>query len=778
LAACCILLLLPAAAKAANTAANTFEQKVISEIKIQGNKIVAGTDILAAMKVKTGDRVDDARLVADRDLKELWKTGKFESLNFSLVPLSDGTVRLVLAVQEKPILSEILFKGNQAYSEKELLEKSELKAGQSYDDYIGRAAAQKIDNYYKEKEYFQAEVEPAATMKPSDNKVSLVFKVKEGMKVKITKITVTGNQAFSEGKIKGVMDTKEAGWFVGGTYKEDTFVQDLKKILVSYGQEGYLKAKLFGLGLDDIDLHRQDITAKAIKVDNDKKEMTISLQVTEGPQYHLHQVTLKGNIIYSEDDLLGRMELKTGQIFNLITFEKDMHQIRTAYSEKGYIFADASPDLQYQDDAGLVDMTVDIKEGTIARVERIDIRGNTMTKDKVVRRELTLQPGEPFDTRKIQRSREKVMNLGFFEDVKVTTEPGSTPAEQVLVLEVQERQTGTISLGAGYSSVDYLMGYLQLTQANLFGNGQSVSLQWELGALRQSWQMSFTEPYLFDAPVSFGVDAWNINKNNGYNGQQYALLSQGGDVRLGRRFDELWKGYLTYKLESDNYSNIGTAVSGIKEGRSDTSAITPTMVYDSRDNIFDPNIGMYDRFSVEVAGGPLGGDNNFFKWSGESSYFYPLVWGLVLALHGNVGYAYNYDYGVTGHPDVPAAELYRVGGTDSIRGYSEGVFGSTPDNQGHFKNGGGTMEVITNVELHYPIIGPLKGVAFFDAGNTWDGFDHYREFPSLYKGVGVGIRLTIPGTVILIRFDFGYPLDQEPGKARQVNYHFNIGNIF
>jgi len=373
------------------------------------------------------------------------------------------------------------------------------------------------------------------------------------------------------------------------------------------------------------------------------------------------------------------------------------------------------------------------------------------------------------------------MNLGFFQDVKINTEPGSTPAEQVLVFEVEERQTGTISLGAGYSSVDYLMGYLQLTQANMFGNGQSVSLQWELGSLRQSWQMSFTEPWLFDSPVSFGVDVWNINKRKGYNGQSYDLLSQGGDIRLGRRFDAAWTGYLTYKLESEEYSNLDSSLSGsaYEEGRSDTSSITPTLIYDTRDNIFDATTGLYQRLAIEIAGGPLGGDNNYLRYNLDSSFYLPLIWKLVLALHGEAGYAYGYGYGVTGLTDVPPAKRYLAGGTDTVRGYGEGNLHPIRENDSDDALLGGRMRLIGNVELHFPIVGPLKGVTFFDAGNVWRDAGEFLERPLMYKGVGAGVRLTVPGTVILIRFDVGYPLNVDPeGNNPALQYHFNIGNIF
>ena len=766
-----------------------LDNKIISDIRIQGNKSIAGADIVSWLKVKPGEEVKAVHMVMNRDLKQLWKTGKFENIVYSLVPLSDGTVRLLITVQEKPLLIKINFSGNHAFKEKILLEKSELTVGTPYAAFIVDKAVKKIENHYKEKEYYQAQCKPQVVRE--EDKVTLILEITEGMKVRIAKIQVTGNQAFSEGKIKGIMETKEAGWFVGGIYKDDTFVEDLKKVLMHYAMEGYLKAKIYGFGMNDVDLQRAAITKQALVVDEVKKEMTITLAVEEGPQYKVRDVTVKGNIIYSEQELLSRMELKSEAILNRLTFEKDLYMVRMAYSEKGYIFADITPEMEYNDDAGQVDITIIIREGTIARVERVDIRGNNMTKDKVIRREIAVKPGEPFDSRKIQRSKEKITNLGFFQDVKVITEPGSTPSEQVLVFEVDERHTGTISLGAGYSSVDYLMGYLQLTQANLFGNGQSVSLQWELGALRQSWQMSFTEPWLFDSPVSFGVDVWHINKNKGYTGQAYNLLAQGGDIRLGRRFSDRWKGYLTYKLESNEYTDLDDE-SVYTEGRKDTSSITPTLIYDTRNNIFDPSQGMYQRLSVEIAGGPLGGDNNYLKYSLDSTYYIPLIWKLVLALHGEVGYGLGYKFGISDFTNVPPDERFRMGGTDSVRGYGEGVFGK------NLAGNGGRFKLASNVELHFPIIGRLKVVAFFDAGNAWSGIDsrydpeifpnedishtkteYFTDYPSLYKGAGVGFRLTVPGTVILIRFDFGYPLDPNPdGLPPALQYHFNIGNIF
>jgi outer membrane protein insertion porin family len=753
-------------------ASEPFDAAVITEIQIEGNSTVARDVILGHLRVRPGDRVGEVRLLVNRDLKELWKTGKFHDVNFSILPLPDQSVALVVRVQEKPLIRTLGLDGNLNLGSAELLEKCGLKTGQPYDEATAGQAAQKLMDYYKEKEFFQAKVVPTAVTGPGG--VDLVFKVQEGMKVKVVRITVTGNQAFSADKIKGFMETKEAGWFVGGTYKEATFKTDLKKVLIEYAREGYAKAEIFGADLQALDARMPEILGQALSLDEAKQEMSIALTVSEGRQYTLGAIEVKGNIIYSEEELLARTQLRSGVVFNRVQFENDLQQIRMAYSEKGYIFADVTPELTFQDDAGRVDSVIWVKENTIARIERIDIRGNTITKEKVIRRELTVQAGEPFDTRQIQHSREMLMNLGFFQDVKVTTEPGSTPAEQVLVLEVEERQTGTISLGAGYSSVDKLMGYLQLTQANLFGNAQSVSLQWELGTLRQSYQMSFTEPWLFNAPVSFGVDVWNMYKARGWSGQPYNLLSQGGDLRLGRRFGAYLSGFLTYKLESEEYTGLSSLLAiQYVEGRTDTSSITPAVTYDTRDNIFDPTDGMLQRLSLEVAGGPLGGDNNYLRGLFDTSYFVPLIYPFVLAVHGGFGYvrAYGYEGAPPLEGGVLPAKRFRVGGTDTVRGYGEGVLSSGQ---------GGVVKAVFNTEIHFPIIGPLKGVTFFDAGNSWDDPDRVLAKDSwLYKGVGAGIRLTVPGTVILIRFDFGYPLDLAyPGQPQNIMVHFNIGNIF
>jgi outer membrane protein insertion porin family len=228
-------------------------------------------------------------------------------------------------------------------------------------------------------------------------------------------------------------------------------------------------------------------------------------------------------------------------------------------------------------------------------------------------------------------------------------------------------------------------------------------------------------------------------------------------------------------LESNEYSNISSSVdnSEIREGRTDTSSLSPSLVYDTRDNIFNPTRGTQQKLAVEFAGGPLGGDNNFLKYNFDSSYYLPVIWQIVFAVHGGIGFVHGFEYGVNGYTQVPVNERFRLGGTDSVRGYREG------NNFGKDLEGdAGHLKLVSNIELHFPIVGPLRGVTFFDAGNVWNRYSELADFPHLYKGAGVGFRLTIPGTVMLIRFDFGFPLDRAAGEDAPVEFHFNIGNIF
>ncbi len=479
---------------------------------------------------------------------------------------------------------------------------------------------------------------------------------------------------------------------------------------------------------------------------------------------------IDGEKIFTEDEIKNRFESKETKIFNKTQFENDLNTIRAMYSEKGYIFAQSKDAYDFDDEAGEVAINLNIEEGTVAYVNKIKIRGNYVTKDKVILRELKVVEGEAFDSNKIRKSQENLYNLGFFDGIVLDTEQVDIDKLNI-VFEVKERKTGTISLGAGYSSVEGLVGYVQLAQNNLFGEGKVFSADVQVGNQKQSWQLGYKDPWLFDTPTSLDTSIWNTNKQQGYNNQGYELDSYGFSLGGGRRLTDEHKVYLTYQYEKDKYLNVTDALKPyITKPESQVSSITPMYVFDTRDDVFDPGRGIYQNLSMQLAGGILGGDSNYIKALWDGRVFVPSFWKFVLGFHIKVGNAWGYNWQHYGDSNVPLTEKFYCGGTDTVRGYEERGLGPAE---------GGNFTIVTNIEYKLRLIDRvLSLVTFYDSGNSWKSVkDVDWQNPYLYPSAGAGVRFTIPGTVMMIRLDWGYALD--PGK--RVNggkIHFNIGNIF
>jgi outer membrane protein insertion porin family len=330
-----------------------------------------------------------------------------------------------------------------------------------------------------------------------------------------------------------------------------------------------------------------------------------------------------------------------------------------------------------------------------------------------------------------------------------------------------------VGLGAGYSTVEGLVGYVQLSQSNLFGEGKMFSADVQYGSEKKSWQLSYKDPWLLDTPTSFGVDVWNTYSDATYNNQGYDIDSYGFDVTGGRKIDDTQRMFLTYRYQEDTYSNITAELAPlIPAGKGQISSISPSYTLDTRDDVFDPSRGIYVNAAIQFGGGLLGGDFNYIKETVDFRYFVPSFWKFVFAVHvkaGN-GTPYSYTYGKS---DLPVTEKFYCGGTDTVRGYEERALSPLA---------GGDFTLVTNIEYKLKLVEKVLTLAvFYDAGNGWDNFDNVNwSDPKLYSSVGGGVRLTIPGTVMLIRLDWGYGLlpDSDPLKVKGGKVHFNIGNIF
>lgn len=730
------------------------EQKIIKSISVEGNKKTKEDVIFSAIKARTGNVLDT--IVLQEDVKALHELGLFSDITIDKKDVDEKSVNLKIIVKERPMVQDVTYSGNKEYSVKDIEDVTTIRKDKIYSPKFLKDNADKLISFYRDKGYYLVKVETGVSEIEKGEKVNVHFNIKEGNKMVVEKITIKGTRIFTEKKLKGEMETDESSFWYSGMFKENEYKKDIEKIISIYNTEGYAKAK---------------VTASNITYDDAKKKIFIEITIDEGVQYKVKKidVEVQDATIHTVDEVKEKIETSLDEIFNKMNFEKDLNSIRIFYAEKGFIFVRIIPEVNYNDEKGTVEFKISIFEGQVAHVQDILIEGNTKTKDRVIRREIVLKPGEPFDSSKIRRSLEKLYNLGFFDEITYDILPGFEDNKERLLFRVKERPTGNISLGAGYSTLDGLTGNLGVTENNLFGNGQRIGAMVEFGARRTNYELSFLEPWFFGYPTSVGFSLYHLTRNY-YD--DYKDKRIGGNIRVGQPAGEWTKLWFTYKYEAVDIFDVRPSASNtIQEnaGRRDTSSLTTELVVDTRDSIFfNTKKGYKYSTSFEYAGGILGGNINFTRYILDASWYKLLFWELVFAIHGSAGYVTG--YGAT--PGVPLYERFFMGGTDTVRGYDERRVG--PRDKSDVPLGGRVMNY-GNLELRYPIVGPLMGVVFTDAGSTWDRTDqlNYRDYAT---SIGFGLRFTITGALML-RLDYGYGFKEEwatPGGR----LHFNLGNIF
>lgn len=739
----------------------------ISDIRFEGNKNISTLILRGKLLEVEGDIFSLRR--ARMDIHNLFASGDFKDVKLEAeAGTKSGEVILVFKVVERPLVGQVLFQGNKKWGSGKFLEEIKTAPKASFDQAKVNDDVQRIKKLYQDEGY--ASVVVASESKPGakGNVVDVVFDITEGPQIKIGGISISGPTVFSEKKVADQMKENR----VGEKYKPDQLDADLKKIEDFYRDEGYLRAAV----LDH-----------AEKMNDLKKRVYITITLKEGDQYRTGDIRLQGNVLFEDEELIKTLGLKKGDVLKRKDLDEGARKIKMLYSDKGYIYASANPEMKYDDDAKKADLSLQIQEGSMAYVQDVKIVGNYKTRDYVIRRELALNAGDKFEASKIRQSMQNLLNLGFFDEVNPEVEPGDTPGKEVLVFRVKERHTGQISLGGGYSSVDGFVGTFKLSEANLFGKGQNVNGEVEFGASRFSFNAGFTEPWLFNTPTSLGVNGFYttryltsaiIDPVYGTN-KLYTEVRAGGSLSLGRRLSRYWSIYGTYSYQNVQITDVGAPYSipgtsnFIEPSNSSTSSFTPRLVYDSRDNYFDPTTGWRHQLSIQLAGGPLGADNNYVKAVEDTSHFIPLPLEFVLGEHVRFGVAQGYWFTGRGYSDVPVYEKFYTGGADTVRGYNERSVGP---------QAGGNAMFVFNTELKHTIAGPLRGVMFLDAGDTWSSLLNVGTGESNVQwGTGLGLRLTIPGTLIAIRLDYGWPIGTNlPASAAPPGgvLHFNLGDLF
>ncbi|WP_207687921.1 outer membrane protein assembly factor BamA [Desulfonema limicola] len=725
-----------------------FTRERVAEIVIKGNKRIESDAVKRIIKTKQGD-VFLARSLSE-DMKAVYKMGYFEDIRIESEESPNGKI-ITFNLKEKPTIRRINFSGNKLYDDNEISGSLTIKTGSVVNIFTIQNNISRIESLYKEKNYHN--VKAAYKIIPVDNnQADIEFTIDEGEKIRIKKIDFIGNNSYTSKELKKVMKSSEKGfwsWLTSsGELNREDLEQDAARLTAWYQNNGYIEARI-----GDPELEFKD------------NWIYITIKIVEGSRYKVGQVSIKGDIIKSEKELFDKLEISSQEYYNREILRTDILKLSDIYSDEGYAYVDIIPGIKTNPGTLTVDLTYEIKKGRKVYFEAIQISGNTKTREKVIRRQLAVYEKGLYSGSLLKRSVRNLHRLDYFEDVKVNTSKGSDDDQMILKIGLAEKPTGTFSFGGGYSSTENLFAMASITQRNLFGLGQILQLKAEVGGTSTRFTTSFTEPWLFDIPLTAGFDLYNWERDY----DTYDKDSIGGAVRFGYPVYDYTTAYLTYRYDIGNIENItDDASKEVKdlEGENITSSIAATLRYDSRDKVFSPTEGSNHSISIEYAG--IGGNIGFTKYLGEVGHYFPLFWGTVGFARAKAGYVRE-NSGKT----LPDYEKFYMGGINTLRGFDWRDISLRDEDDIRV---GGYKFVQFNAEYLFPLIkeAGVTGVIFFDTGNVFGRSDDI-QWNELRESAGGGIRWYSP--MGPIRIEYGFVLDREDGEEGG-RWEFAMGNTF
>ena len=731
--------------------------KLVIDVKVVNNKLISTPTILSKVKTQIGSVFSQDKL--NEDIKNLYATGYFTDINADLQDEDEGVV-ISFIVTEKPLLKEIIFRGNQHIKSERLRRLMDSQIDQPLNFVQLKQDVDKIENFYIKEGYHLAIVKEEVMVDKDTNEARVFVLVDEGGRYRISSIRVSGNKAIDTKIILKSIQTKRDALFTSGFFDDSKFKSDIRTIKQLYADKGYADVEV------DYD----------VEYNKSKNTMTIVLDIYEGDKYTVGMIKIEGNGVIDIKAIKLALKMKSGSTFTPYKLENDVAGINELYFEKGYISARTIPEVVFNKEKQQMDITYNITENELAYIEKIIIRGNDKTKDIVIRRELKIKPGGVFDGARLKRSKQNLNNLGYFEEITYDTAPGSAPNKKDLIINVKETKTGQVSFGAGYSSVDKFIGFVELQQRNFdwrnwptfTGDGQKLSIRAELGSEKECYDLSFTEPWLFNKPISFGFDFYNRYRSRNL----YELQRLGGDVRLGKRINDNIRIGTMYKLEQVKLGNIPYWATADhlpdvweEEGEHAISTLQFTLVRDTRDSSYNPKSGGVIDNTLEIVGGPFGGDRDFVKYRGELDWYFTHFENFTFETRLRAGLADEYD----NTNMVPIYERFYAGGATTIRGYKERHIGPKISGEPI----GGDSMLIGNLEYTFPVMKNIKGAVFYDIGNVWSDIgDMGKDFKS---SIGLGVRVKTP--IGPVKVDYGYGLDYDPGDKKG-RFHFSMSRGF
>ena len=721
----------------------------VSKVDVVGNRRIEADAIKQVMVSKAGGVY--AAAAVDEDLRAIWRMGYFDDVRINVDSDAAGKI-LTVHVVEKPSIREIRFTGTSALNDADLREQAGLRTFSVYRPESIKEIESKILKAYQDKGYYAAKVSTKVEDLEDGEKV-IIFNIVEGGKSFIKEIRLLGSNELSESNLKEQMATSESGWFTwltdANVLEPEKLNQDVERLADYYQGMGYLDSKV---GEPIVSLEGSDLI--------------VTINIEEGPRYKLADLSLSGDMIIPQQEMVSKLTMQPGDWMEREKLREDISYLTTLYADQGYAFTDVRPNLSVNRENNTISLSYSITQGEKVYFERILITGNANTRDKVIRREFSVAEGDLFSSTALRRGTMRLRALDYFEDISITTPRGSAENRMDLRIDVKEKRTGQIQLGVGYSTADSFMVMGEIGENNLFGRGQQLSFRGAVGGKGNRWIIAFTEPWILDYPVTFGVDLYDWDRE--YN--TYSRRTSGGRVRLG--WPTPWERvrlYTYYTLEVSDVYDLESNASYMardSEGKHTTSSVRAVLRRDTRNHAFLTTEGSDLSLSVEYAPEQLGGDVNFVRVIGDAALYVPLWFKHVWVMHGRLGWMES-----TGD-DVPLFERFFMGGINSMRGFEYMSVGERDPLTNDYL--GGNYLALLNLEYRFPLIEKmgLVGLVFMDIGNVWDSGWHLGD---LRKSIGGGIRWNSP--IGPLRLEYGYVLDTEEGD-RNSGWEFTVGSVF
>ncbi|KAB2841997.1 outer membrane protein assembly factor BamA, partial [bacterium] len=691
----------------------------------------------------------------------IYKLGLFEDVEVEKVGAAGG-VKLVFKVVENGPIDEIVIEGNKKVGEGKIREVLTVKTNQPADNRKLGESKERIKEIYSKEGFSATTVE--TEVREKGGKRELVFKINEVKAEVVRGVRFEGNTVFSDRKLKGIIRTKKKGilsFLTGsGKYRPEQIEQDIQLITYNYLNKGYMKVRV---GQPKVEYSEQD------------KGLILTYYIDEGDPYRIGDISFEGDILTTKEELLRKLHTMKGNLYSQKIMEEDLQKLTEFYGNQGYAFANINPQTNLHDDTKTADINFVVDQGRKVFIERINITGNTITRDKVIRRELKVVENSLYNEGLVRLSKRKLEQLGYFETVEISTPRGSSDDKLVLNINVKEKPTGTFSVGAGFSSSESFLFTASVSKNNFLGLGISGSINAEISGRRQQFSFQVTDPYLFDTNWILQASGFRITSD--FN--DFRRKSFGGEIDLGRRIFDFSSFSIGYRIEDVKLDDFDLIVPEFFKQNADglTSSLVFQFQRDTRNNPIITTKGLYSNLSVEYAGNGLGGDVDFLRVTANQRVYIPLWKNSVLKFQGRVGYIKSLD-----DEPVPLFERFFTGGINSLRGYefrSVGPSVTIPDGitgkDEEFVYGGNKL-LLFNLEYEFPIYDAagFRGVVFVDAGNTFAEDEDLNPL-KLRADAGAGIRWLSPFGPL--RFEWGFPFKRKEGEKRSV-FNFTIGSFF